>query len=176
MEPTAGDGLGDVRLEHGHRRVRVAHLDPQTARILIDDDLEVRAGMEDGIRRQLGHEQNHELDRLAAGTQGGGDETTGRGCTARLGRQEKAIDDFGHASTVPRASVNLLAPRARISDGHGGYFPNMPARSDRDEPLGDLVEDAESNEDETTRREALELDLEARGRSKEGEAVGDQMD
>jgi hypothetical protein len=30
------------------------------------------------------------------------------------------------------------------------------------------------NPDETTRREALELDLEDRGRSEEGEAVGDE--
>jgi hypothetical protein len=30
------------------------------------------------------------------------------------------------------------------------------------------------NPDETTRREALELDLEERGRSEEGEAVGDE--
>jgi hypothetical protein len=33
---------------------------------------------------------------------------------------------------------------------------------------------AKRNPDPTTKREALELDLEERGRSKEGEAVGDE--
>jgi len=33
---------------------------------------------------------------------------------------------------------------------------------------------AKRNPDPTTKREALELDLEDRGRSKEGEAVGDE--
>jgi hypothetical protein len=48
---------------------------------------------------------------------------------------------------------------------------------DRDEvPIEELVEDAESNADETTRREALEQELEARDRSDEGEGIGDQME
>jgi len=41
----------------------------------------------------------------------------------------------------------------------------------------ELAEDAaERNPDETTRREALELDLQERDRSDEGADVGDQMD
>jgi len=36
-------------------------------------------------------------------------------------------------------------------------------------------EAAEHNPDEETRREALELDLQDRGRSEDGEAVGDEM-
>jgi hypothetical protein len=61
-----------------------------------------------------------------------------------------------------------------------------PDRTDRDPAAEELVppDDADveeldeaaskRNHDETTRREALELDLEDRGRSDEGEAVGDE--
>ena len=61
-----------------------------------------------------------------------------------------------------------------------------PDRTDRDPAADELVppDDADveeldeaaskRNPDETTRREALELDLEDRGRSEEGEAVGDE--
>ena len=61
-----------------------------------------------------------------------------------------------------------------------------PDRTDRDPAADELVppDDADveelyeaaskRNPDETTRREALELDLEDRGRSDEGEAVGDE--
>jgi hypothetical protein len=42
------------------------------------------------------------------------------------------------------------------------------------EPVEELAEEAaERNPDPTTRREALELDLEERGRSEEGEEVGE---
>lgn len=41
----------------------------------------------------------------------------------------------------------------------------------------ELADDAaDRNPDETTRREALELDLADRGRSDEGEEVGDSID
>ena len=61
-----------------------------------------------------------------------------------------------------------------------------PDRTDRDPAADELVppEDADveeldeaaskRNPDETTRREALELDLEDRGRSDEGAQVGDE--
>jgi len=49
-----------------------------------------------------------------------------------------------------------------------------PDRDDR--PLEELARDAESNQDETTRREALEQELEEEGRSDEGADVGDQME
>jgi hypothetical protein len=43
--------------------------------------------------------------------------------------------------------------------------------------VDDLADEAaERNPDETTRREALELDLQERGRSDEGADVGDEMD
>ena len=43
-----------------------------------------------------------------------------------------------------------------------------------DETIEELAADAaERNPDETTRREALELELEEEGRSEEGRAVGD---
>lgn len=46
-----------------------------------------------------------------------------------------------------------------------------------DEPtIDDLAEEAaERNPDPVTRREALELDLEERGRADEGEDVGDRL-
>ncbi|MEO7197722.1 MAG: hypothetical protein ABIZ50_04545 [Solirubrobacterales bacterium] len=44
-------------------------------------------------------------------------------------------------------------------------------------PVEDLADEAaERNPDEETRREALELDLQERGRSEEGEDVGDAME
>lgn len=44
-------------------------------------------------------------------------------------------------------------------------------------PLDEVVDDiAEHNRDETTRREALELELEDEGRSEEGEHVGEHID
>lgn len=49
-----------------------------------------------------------------------------------------------------------------------------PDRDDR--PLEEVAADAESNADETTRREALEQELEDEGRSDEGASIGDQMD
>jgi len=49
-----------------------------------------------------------------------------------------------------------------------------PDRDDR--PLEELERDAESNQDETTRREALEQELGEEGRSNEGADVGDQME
>ena len=61
--------------------------------------------------------------------------------------------------------------------------PDQAAQEPADEELvpsedADVEELDESatrrNPDETTRREALELDLEDRGRSEEGEAVGDE--
>jgi hypothetical protein len=46
-----------------------------------------------------------------------------------------------------------------------------------DQPVEEIAEDvAEGNRDETTRREALEQELEARGRSDEGAEIGDQME
>jgi hypothetical protein len=54
-------------------------------------------------------------------------------------------------------------------------------RRDQEEPLRDEEKDAleeeaaERNPDETTRREALELDLMEEGRSDEGEEMGDEM-
>lgn len=46
-----------------------------------------------------------------------------------------------------------------------------------DQPVEEIAEEiAEGNRDETTRREALEQELEARGRSDEGAEVGDQME
>jgi hypothetical protein len=45
-----------------------------------------------------------------------------------------------------------------------------------DAPVDELAADAEErNPDTTTRREALELDLEEQGRSDEGEEVGDAI-
>jgi len=51
-------------------------------------------------------------------------------------------------------------------------------RRDReDKPVEELADEAaERNEDETTRREALELDLEDRDRSDEGVEVGDEIE
>jgi len=49
-----------------------------------------------------------------------------------------------------------------------------PDRDDR--PIEELERDAESNHDKTTRREALEQELEETGRSDEGADVGDQME
>ena len=49
-----------------------------------------------------------------------------------------------------------------------------PHRDDR--PIEELEEDARSNRDKTTRREALEQELEEEGRSDEGADVGDQME
>jgi len=49
-----------------------------------------------------------------------------------------------------------------------------PDRHER--PIEELQEDAESNRDETTRREALEQELEEEGRSDEGAELGDQME
>jgi hypothetical protein len=43
-------------------------------------------------------------------------------------------------------------------------------------PLDEIVADAESNADETTRREALEQELEDEGRSEDGAYIGDQID
>jgi len=49
--------------------------------------------------------------------------------------------------------------------------------ADRDDrPIEELERDAESNRDTTTRREALEQELEEQGRSEEGEDIGDQME
>jgi hypothetical protein len=51
---------------------------------------------------------------------------------------------------------------------------NEPARDHR--PIEDIADDAESNADETTRREAFEQALDESDRSDEGANVGDQMD
>lgn len=51
-----------------------------------------------------------------------------------------------------------------------------PEPDDDDRSLDDIVADAESNADETTRREALEQELEDEGRSEDGSYIGDQMD
>jgi hypothetical protein len=53
----------------------------------------------------------------------------------------------------------------------------MPDNDPEDPDVEELAKDAaRRNPDETTRREALELDLAARDRSAEGEVVGDEMD
>ena len=45
------------------------------------------------------------------------------------------------------------------------------------QPVEEIAEDiADSNEDDTTRREAFEQELASRGRSDEGAEVGDEMD
>ena len=49
-----------------------------------------------------------------------------------------------------------------------------PHRDDR--PIEELERDAESNRDRTTRREALEQELEEADRSDEGADVGNQME
>jgi hypothetical protein len=51
---------------------------------------------------------------------------------------------------------------------------NEPVRDDR--PIEEVATDAESNEDETTRREAFELALEESDRSDEGAEVGDAIE
>jgi hypothetical protein len=45
-----------------------------------------------------------------------------------------------------------------------------------DRPVEEIAEDAKSNGDETTRREAFELALDETGRSEEGAEVGDQIE
>jgi hypothetical protein len=56
-------------------------------------------------------------------------------------------------------------------------FRGDPVRPERKRSVDDLADEAaERNPDETTRREALELDLQERGRSDEGADVGDEMD
>ena len=51
---------------------------------------------------------------------------------------------------------------------------NEPARDNR--PIEEIADDAASNTDETTRREAFEQALDESDRSDEGADVGDQMD
>jgi hypothetical protein len=69
-----------------------------------------------------------------------------------------------------------LQRRVGASDATGG------ATGDGDGGLSDEAKEtleadaAERNPDETTRREALELDLMEQGRSDEGEEIGDEMD
>ena len=56
------------------------------------------------------------------------------------------------------------------------HRPRTSARRDY-QPVEEIAEDvAASNPDETTRREAFEQELEARGRSDEGVEVGDEME
>ena len=50
------------------------------------------------------------------------------------------------------------------------------APDQHERPIEELQHDAESNRDDTTRREALEQELEEEGRSDEGAEVGDQME
>ena len=46
-----------------------------------------------------------------------------------------------------------------------------------DQPVEEIADEiVDSNSDETTRREALELELESRGRSDEGAEVGDEIE
>jgi hypothetical protein len=46
-----------------------------------------------------------------------------------------------------------------------------------DQPVEEIADDiADSNPDETTRREAFELELESQGRSDEGAEVGDEIE
>jgi len=60
----------------------------------------------------------------------------------------------------------MAEPRDRISDDS----------NDSNETLEELERDAaERNPDETTRREALELELEEEGRSDVGAEIGDEM-
>jgi hypothetical protein len=48
---------------------------------------------------------------------------------------------------------------------------------EKDTPVEEVAEDAaKRNPDETTRREALEQELESLGRSEEGGEVGDQIE
>jgi hypothetical protein len=55
-----------------------------------------------------------------------------------------------------------------VPSGVDGYASSMP----RKEPVEELARQADArNEDPITRREALELDLQERGRSEEGEDV-----
>ena len=51
---------------------------------------------------------------------------------------------------------------------------NGPGSDDR--PVEEIAEDAQSNRDETTRREAFEQALEDSDRSEEGAEVGDQIE
>jgi len=53
-----------------------------------------------------------------------------------------------------------------------------PSNAPRDDtPVTEIAEDiADANPDTTTRREALEQELESLGRSEEGEEVGDQIE
>jgi hypothetical protein len=52
-----------------------------------------------------------------------------------------------------------------------------PTHEPDDQPIEEIAEEiAENNPDETTRREALELELEERGRSEEGAEIGDHLD
>jgi len=53
--------------------------------------------------------------------------------------------------------------------------PSNPPRDDP--PVDEIAENiANANPDTTTRREALEQELESLGRSEEGEEVGDQIE
>ncbi|MEY2450195.1 MAG: hypothetical protein QOH79_3671 [Acidimicrobiaceae bacterium] len=57
-----------------------------------------------------------------------------------------------------------------------GYCGLM-SQHDDGEPVEEIAEHvADSNTDETTRREAFEQELESRGRSDEGAEVGDEIE
>jgi hypothetical protein len=55
--------------------------------------------------------------------------------------------------------------------------PGRELREREERELDEIVDDiAEHNPDPTTRREALELELEDEGRSDEGSAIGDHIE
>ena len=146
-----------------------------------DGDFELCPRVLDRVGRQFGDEQNGHVRHLVS-AKGFRNELPRRPCAARLWWQAKTVED-GHTSKVPEAFVNLALAPTRISYVRLGYRPLMtsdpehssPRRGDK--PVEEIAEDvAESNPDETTRREALEQELESLGRSEEGAEVGDQLD
>lgn len=65
-----------------------------------------------------------------------------------------------------------MDPADGLVRGAGGYRAGMDER----ETLEELEDEAAArNPDPTTRREALELELEEEGRSDEGAALGDEI-
>ena len=65
----------------------------------------------------------------------------------------------------------------RLTSVRCGYARVMASEPNCDDrPVEEIAEDAKSNGDETTRREAFELALDETGRSQEGAEVGDQIE
>ena len=90
------------------------------------------------------------------------------------------VDGLCHAGalSVGHASAGASCGWCTGDAGYRSKMPrDTPISNADDQPVEEIAEDiAETNRDETTRREAFELELEERGRSDEGAEVGDHIE